>query len=328
MKKRKLSRDDIKAAFRGLPRIQHDGAERIAPEVLDAFHRCFREAVLDRGTLTKTQWKLARGNGNGPHRTEAIEALIHSAFQRLDPQLILEHFPPCSVGFVFQRNVVRMQWERLVCTEVDRRLVYHFPDRPRINLFGGEWVPGFTNHALIQLADRFAVNETTGRITLARLLRGCEPEPHEDKLGFWLWANCNTVLTQRIASILTDTETPADCQFRLAYCPAHFLGKFLRASTILPPAFLIDGINEALLSFSSLANYKTRNWHELIKLDQKLPMIRQRPKPATCFGWEPQRVRIHSSDDSAGQSRSRQWGLPSEPRRDRGEVSRVSSDVG
>lgn len=265
--------------MRGMPPVKHLGADCVPVRLIKEFQKRFRQTVLDsHRVLSKSESQSVKKTGHTLIRGEAIEKLVRYTFGRFDEQLLLDHFPPCECRCVVgRRGRVTLHWSRIASTDIAGRTLYHWSDRPRVKINGGEYIAGFTVHALLQMAERLGVSSGALRVTIARFAR-CSRIEADGENGFWLWYPCETDLTANIAKVLAKTKDPNIFELRLGYCPVKFLGRFAAIRTMLSPAMKVEGINDALLTFEKLATYETRPWHELTLLHELLPMVREIPK--------------------------------------------------
>lgn len=277
-KRTKLSKDKLKTAMAGLPRFIHTGKP---PEALTkAFNRSYRSLATDPSKLSLKQKTLLRdGTNSSDERFQLFRDLPSWIIDGMNERTVLHHSPPWTAKTKLNSaKRFEVVWSRIFSTDVGSRTIYHWPSKPPVSINGGTYIAGFGTHAILRLSERLGLESTnSGRFMLVSLMR-C-PSIEIAGGGFWIWVPVvDGTVSALLARGLLVTEQPERYEFRLAYCPVEFLGKFAFAKTALSPAMRVDGINSSLVDPRALANANMRAWGEAEKLHNRLPLFRYVPK--------------------------------------------------
>ncbi|WP_161604231.1 hypothetical protein [Roseiconus nitratireducens] len=212
---------------------------------------------------------------------DAWGRLAFSIVAGVDKDLFSKHCPPWSFTGKLRRSAIEFRWFRLRSAEVGGRTIYYPEHRPRVPINGGEWIAGFSAHALLRIAERLDIEDDNGAgAEVIRFVSQANFEPEPGGFGLWMRADAReSSLSGTMVRVLTDHTDIESCEIRIGHFPASFKGSFAMAHTLLTPAMTTSGINPALCSIPKLRDKNRRAWTELIALHLKTPIVRYNPRP-------------------------------------------------
>ena len=293
-KKRRPTKEELRDAWRGIPKVRHFSDCKVPSELVSEFKRASRDVVLHLpGSLRKD---LA------PHTLcqNAYDKFVRRIVDSLNMSILRKHCPPASfrVG-CSTLGQIYVEWHTLDTISSPNGLVRFDPSRPTIRINGGEYVAGFTKHSIDQTLARLGAEDPSPAIlaslaAIFELSNGVTVEPAGDH-GYWMWVDCRSgYVTELIARMLTRLP-PDRCQFRLAFYPVKFWSKFAVAQTALVPWFyindfpehndLVRGLDHELLQLDRISSLAPETTSELKKLHERLPMVRPMPR-AEKFNYQ------------------------------------------
>lgn len=274
--KRKSKKTDLKSAFAGLPRLVHSGPTP-PPELVKTLHRSYRLLALNRSGLTAAQWRAIPKTGDlSDFRVQAYLDLMKAIECGTEYPKIKDHCPPWGMSLTLKDNAFVAEWTRIDSTIVKGRTLYHWADRKTIKYQSGNYIAGFPVHALLRLCERSGCVANCDLLRFSSMLRltHCDVDGN----GLWLWMRVNeTGILGGMIKLLTDTDRPSDYLLRVAYFPIEISGKFAILKTALSPAMMVPQCNANLATMERLYAGSERAWHEILKLHERLPLVKYSP---------------------------------------------------
>ncbi len=275
-KPKRLTPADIDRAFAGLPNLAHINAASIPlpGALLAAWKRSYRQIAVSRSQLTKAQWKAIVDQADtSQFRAQAIVDLFDAIYRNMDEQVIRDQCPPWESHVELGRGRYVVRWSRIAGAEINGRLLYYWPDRPRIEFNRGSWIAAFSVHAIVRMIERLDADNHS-RLQVTRLMHATHAEPFKN--GYWLWCDASTLgVGKTIVKALTGSDDVRRHQLRVCYVPVKFNGKFAVATTVLCPSMVVPKVHEALVSYQAIKRGSDRTIAELRRLHATLPMIRE-----------------------------------------------------
>lgn len=267
--KRKIDSKNVrlKEALRTLPVISHFGDPPV--EFMSEFKRCLRIVSLKPRHGVRYDSEVSQLQ------------LITQVIDLFSPTVIARHCPPWQFHLVPRSpRSVRAYWTKIASTDVNGRTIYHWRNH-WLNINGGRYRVGWQSHFMTQLMERLADEKDVWmRLISAELLTNLRMEVDGD--GVWLWKDIhasslwNDFIKEFHAADYTDYEQ------RMAYCPVEYVGKFARLKTCLLPHMRVPGVKGSLITPEREYGRDSRCWEEILKIHEKLPMIRRKKAARFC----------------------------------------------
>lgn len=268
-------------AARYLPVVRHVNRSIVPAPLYEDFVSAYRRAVLQKHWISPALRRCFRNGTYEPGDVGEFGSLIVSQMTR---EVVAKYAPPFGLRFsVSFRFEAVFEWfkmtERVSPAGVDYGNVLYHPDRPRIPINGGSYIPAFSKHAVSRFTERQQYETAAGLLSCSSLL--AIPNPKLDvstttNEGYWMWAVVRNNSPQHwLLKLLFGRDIdPAMNMVRVGYFPVVYAGSFAVAKTMLSPAMKVKGVDVELCQYGDSPNDKRAYFYEMAKLHRQLPLFK------------------------------------------------------
>jgi hypothetical protein len=224
---------------------------------------------------------------------EAVIDLLNLAFSKLPRRVIEEHCPPWTIEplpLTFGRSI-RLQWRCLQRKVINGQSIIYSSRRPTVEIQGGHWLTGWTNHAVDRLFDR-TVEGRHSYVAIYDVVTtidaGCTYTESDLRSGrgdrcMDVWFEpAEDSIAEVILRAIFDGLRPTGYHVLGCTCPIDFQGKFALCVTALAPSMLVYSSKDPrsqLLNWSTI--YDTlapdpEQWvRQIRELHEQKPLVRK-----------------------------------------------------